>query len=71
MGHPNSRFKIQDPKIQDPEIKIENQDPESRSRIKIQKSKYRNQDPEIKIPKSRFRDEDPVIKIRNQDPKIF
>ena len=60
MRHPNSRFKIQDPKIQDSEIKIqksrsENQDPESRSRnqnieIKIQKSRSRNQDSEMKIP---------------------
>ena len=56
--HTNSRFKLQDPKIQDPRSR--NQDPE----IKIQKSRSRNQDPEIKIQKSRSRNQDPEIKIK-------
>ena len=70
-GHPNSRFKIQDPRSQDSRSKIPRfkiQDPE----IKIQKSRSRNQDPEIKIPKSRSRNQDPEIKIqKSRIPPAF
>ena len=60
-GHPNSRFKIQDPKIprsQDPKIQ-KSRSRNQNSEIKIQKSKFRNQDKEIKIQKSRFGNQDP------------